>query len=69
MSFVKNAQNVAQHMLCQNYRRTFTVERSSSNISTAFVILKPLPETNNHPISKNSPQLVTLERGEKEIDG
>jgi hypothetical protein len=38
----------------------FAVEKGSSHFWVAFVITPKLPKVNNHPIGKNSPNLVTL---------
>jgi hypothetical protein len=56
----KIAQNVAQHILV---KINATVEKSRPKIWTISVIFIELPKVNNHPLSKDSPNMVTLSEG------
>jgi hypothetical protein len=52
-ALVKIAQNVAQPIfVCNNYRTTFTVEKSSPIICATFAILKKTTQSEESPIGR-----------------
>jgi hypothetical protein len=56
----KVAQNVAQSIFCENYYKTFTVEKVSQLFGLLQSFSQNVPKENSHPRGENSPNMVTL---------
>jgi hypothetical protein len=55
----KNAQNVAQPIVCKKYYITLATEKSNPKTWATIVSFQKLSKVNFHPVGENSPNLVT----------